>query len=162
MGKFIIVSFLALGLAFYEFSGGSDFVPEQRVEIAQADSVQQAPRVQAANIQVTRSNAASLIALNPSVTTVSLDITPATPAIVVDEPAAQVVEVVAAPLDIRTVGGTRVNMRQGPGTNFGVLDTLDGGTQTEVLEVNSDGWARVQVLNTGQIGWMAERLLTDS
>jgi len=30
-----------------------------------------------------------------------------------------------------------------------------------VLEVNANGWARIQVLTTGQTGWMAERLLTD-
>ena len=64
-----------------------------------------------------------------------------------------------AVLDIRAVAGSRVNMRQGPGTNFPVLDTLDGGTQAEVLEVNANGWAQIEVLNTGQIGWMSTRLL---
>ena len=175
MYKFIIVSFLALGVAFYELSGGADFVPQERIVVAEAEIAPQLPVIETANVDVTRSNAQSLIALNPQVTTVSLDTTPtasvtaepavvevAAPAVVVEEePVAEVVEVVAAPLDIRAVAGSRVNMRQGPGTNFGVLDTLDGGTQTEVLEVNENGWARVQVVNTGQIGWMAERLLTD-
>ena len=64
-----------------------------------------------------------------------------------------------AVLDIRAVAGSRVNMRQGPGTNFPVLDTLDGGTQAEVLEINANGWAQIEVLNTGQIGWMSTRLL---
>lgn len=176
MYKFIIVSFLALGLAFYELSGGADFVPEQREIVAEAETTPQTPIIQTVNVDVTRSNAASLIALNPQVTTVSLETTQvpvatpepavveiAEPVVVVEEePIAEVVEVAAAPLDIRAVAGSRVNMRQGPGTNFSVLDTLDGGTQTEVLEVNDDGWARIQVVDTGQVGWMAERLLTDS
>lgn len=169
MGKFIIVSFLALGLAFFEFSGGTDFVPEQRIVVAKTEIANQTPVIQTTNVQVTRSNAASLTALNPAVTTVSLDTTPiAEPAavevaapIIVEEPVVEIIETTANPLDIRAVGGSRVNMRQGPGTTFDVLDTLDAGTQTEVLEVNSDGWARIQVLNTGQVGWMAERLLTD-
>jgi len=63
--------------------------------------------------------------------------------------------------DIRQVAGTRVNMRQGPGTNFAVMDTLDGGTEVEVLEVSDNGWARLRIAETGEIGWMAERLLTD-
>jgi len=78
-----------------------------------------------------------------------------------ETPAEPVVVAAATPLDIRAVAGSRVNMRQGPGTNFSVLDTLDGGTEAEVLEVNANGWARIQVLTTGQTGWMAERLLTD-
>lgn len=175
MYKFIIVSFLALGVAFYEMSGGADFVPEQRDIIAEADVAPVAPIVETANVDVTRSNAASLIALNPQVTTVSLETTQAAvatpqpasvevaaPAVVVEEePVAEIVEVAAQPLDIRAVAGSRVNMRQGPGTNFSVLDTLDGGTRAEVLEVNDSGWARIQILATGQVGWMAERLLTD-
>ena len=67
----------------------------------------------------------------------------------------------AQPLDIRQVAGTRVNMRQGPGTDFGVIDTLPGGTQAEVLEVAANGWARIRIIDSGAEGWMAERLLTD-
>jgi uncharacterized protein YgiM (DUF1202 family) len=163
MGKFIIVSFLALGVGFYELSGGSDFVPEQRIVVAKAEIQRDAPVIQTSNVAVSRNNAASLIALNPAVTTVSLDTSPvvAPEVVQVPTPAAVEVAVEATPLDIRVVSGTRVNMRQGPGTGFGVIDTLDGGTQAEVLEVNDNGWARVEVLNTGQIGWMAARLLTD-
>lgn len=177
--KFIIISFLALGLAFYELSGGADFEPEQRIVVATAEAAPTPAAVIApASADVTRSNAASLIALNPQVTTVSLETAqptvaeptviqvaaPAPAPAVAETPEPEVVEVAAEPTppaDIRAVAGSRVNMRQGPGTNFSVLDTLDGGTQTEVLETNGDGWARIQVVSTGQIGWMAERLLTD-
>lgn len=62
--------------------------------------------------------------------------------------------------NIRQVAGSRVNMRSGPGTNYGVVTTLTGGTDVEVFEVNADGWARLRSVSTGQEGWMAERLLT--
>jgi len=63
-------------------------------------------------------------------------------------------------LDMRFVSGSRVNMRSGPGTNYSVLDTLDGGTAAEVLEVDTSGWARIRLPDSNRIGWMAERLLT--
>lgn len=64
-------------------------------------------------------------------------------------------------VDLRQVAGSRVNMRQGPGTDYGVIVTLDSGTQVEVLEVDGNGWARLRTVSTGQEGWMAERLLTN-
>ncbi|MGR3486169.1 MAG: SH3 domain-containing protein [Paracoccaceae bacterium] len=66
-----------------------------------------------------------------------------------------------AAVRMRSVAGSRVNMRDGPGTDFGVLDTLVQGTDVEVIEVNDSGWARLRVMDTGLEGWMAERLLTD-
>lgn len=63
--------------------------------------------------------------------------------------------------DIRRVAGSRVNMRSGPGTNYGVVTTLSGGTDVEVFEVNAQGWARLRDVATGQEGWMAERLLAN-
>ena len=169
MNNFIIMSFLVLGVVFYEMSGGGDFVLETRIVTEKAQIVDEKPIIETTDVSVSRNNAASLMALNPTVTTVSLDTAPVTEqqpvAIQVATPAAAapipetVVEVVTAVLDIRAVAGSRVNMRQGPGTNFPVLDTLDGGTQAEVLEVNANGWAQIEVLNTGQIGWMSTRLL---
>jgi uncharacterized protein YgiM (DUF1202 family) len=42
-----------------------------------------------------------------------------------------------------------------------VLDTLAQGTEAEVIEVDSNGWAQIRITSTDQVGWMAERLLTD-
>ena len=69
---------------------------------------------------------------------------------------------VASPdlLAIREVAARAVNMREGPDTSYAVIDTLPQGTQTEIIEADNTGWVRVRILNTGQIGWMAERLLT--
>ncbi|SEW46495.1 SH3 domain-containing protein [Cognatiyoonia koreensis] len=165
MGKLIVGTFLILGLAFYELSGGSDFVPESRItQVATAEVIEEAPAP-----EVTRASNATLVnvAAEPEPTPVpEAEILQAVAEVVEEEaePAPAPVEIAVTepePLDLRLVGSSRVNMRAGPGTTYAVLDTLDGGTQTEVIEVNADGWARVRISDTGQIGWMAERLLSD-
>ena len=62
---------------------------------------------------------------------------------------------------LREVAGRAVNMREGPSTSYNVIDTLPQGTQTEVIDSDGAGWVRVRVVETGQMGWMAERLLTN-
>lgn len=62
---------------------------------------------------------------------------------------------------IREVAGRAVNMREGPSTSFAVIDTLPQGTQTEIIDSDGTGWVRIRVVETGQMGWMAERLLTN-
>ena len=62
---------------------------------------------------------------------------------------------------LREVAGRAVNMREGPSTSYNVIDTLPQGTQTEVVDSDGAGWVRVRVVETGQMGWMAERLLTN-
>ena len=63
------------------------------------------------------------------------------------------------PVGLRAVSGSRVNMRTVPGTNYGVLDKLVRGTQAEVIEVTAEGWARIRVVETGQVAWMSTSLL---
>ena len=184
MYKFMIATFLMLGWGFYEMSGGADFEPE-RVAFADTAAEPESPLVE--QIVVEQDVApAPLIGLiqtqetDAVVTPVALQVEPvaeepeqsaetevvaaltdalqeATPATLTFEPvdttpAADVV-------DLRAVAGTRVNMRTGPGTDFSVLATLPRGTEAEVLEVDVTGWARIRIIGSGQIGWMAERLL---
>lgn len=143
MNKFIIASFMILGFGFYELSGGSDFVPEARpvVEIATAETAPIA--VSFSEPLVTR----AAVIETPTAAEEAADLAPA--------------EVTAVALDMRAVSGNRVNMRTGPGTDYGVLDTLTRGTQAEVIEIDGSGWARVRVTDTNQVGWMAARLLAD-
>ena len=176
MGKFMIVTFLVLGAVFYQMSGGADFEPELRAPraIAQTDLAPAAPAD--GGVQVTRADTASLIEIAPPAAAPApvaepVVFTPLPAGEVIITPApdaapAQVTET-AAPvteqpsLDLRLVAGDWVNMRSGPSTAFDVLDTLPRGTEAEVVEVNADGWARIRVTDTGQEGWMAERLLSD-
>ncbi|KPP83295.1 MAG: Bacterial SH3 domain [Rhodobacteraceae bacterium HLUCCO07] len=61
--------------------------------------------------------------------------------------------------DIRVVSGARVNLRGGPGMQFGVVDSLPQGTRVEVLDDPGLGWVELQVNDSEVSGWMAERLL---
>lgn len=54
---------------------------------------------------------------------------------------------------------SRANLRLGPGTNFPVLDTLNGGTEVRVLRQTSDGWIKLKSSENGRIGWMADFLV---
>ena len=62
---------------------------------------------------------------------------------------------------IREVSARAVNMRDGPGTGFAVIDTLPQGTEAEIMAADGTGWVRVFIPATGMTGWMAERLLTE-
>lgn len=62
--------------------------------------------------------------------------------------------------DIREVTGTKVNMRTGPGTNYGRVGQVTRGTEVIVLRDPGNGWIKLKVLENGRIGWMADRLLT--
>jgi len=61
---------------------------------------------------------------------------------------------------IRSVSGNRVNVRGGPSTSYGVVSKLTRGTEVRVLEDNGNGWVRMQPVDGGEAGWMADFLLT--
>ncbi|MEP5729103.1 MAG: SH3 domain-containing protein [Sulfitobacter sp.] len=61
--------------------------------------------------------------------------------------------------DIRTVSGNRVNVRGGPGTDFGIVSKLVRGDAVKIVEDNGDGWVRLEPLDGGPSGWMADFLL---
>lgn len=59
-----------------------------------------------------------------------------------------------------TVTGDALNVRRGPGTQYGVIASVTRGAELEVLGQNSEGtWLQV-VLENGTLGWVA-RSLTD-
>ncbi|MFD1343721.1 SH3 domain-containing protein [Litorisediminicola beolgyonensis] len=64
--------------------------------------------------------------------------------------------------DVREVAGSRVNMRNGPGTNFSVVDSLSRGARVEVIDEPGNGWLKLRVVSTEEIGWMADYLVTAS
>lgn len=151
MKTYVWVTFGFMAWGYYELSGGSGFVPQERVIAA----------VETEEVEVvTRADTTTLMAVSSSNAVAA----PVVAAAVVAPVEIAVAQETAAPepaRDVRSVLGTRVNMRMGPGTGFDVITTLDGGTELEVLDVNADGWANVSVMGTGVMGWMAERLLSD-
>ncbi|MGC1494518.1 MAG: SH3 domain-containing protein [Sulfitobacter sp.] len=61
--------------------------------------------------------------------------------------------------DLRTVSANRVNVRGGPGTDFGVVTKLVRGSEVEVIQDNGDGWVKMRPVDGGPEGWMADFLL---
>lgn len=61
--------------------------------------------------------------------------------------------------DIRKVTSKRVNMRSGPGKDYGVIGKLTHDTKVEVTQDDGTGWVKLRVLDSGAEGWMADFLL---
>lgn len=95
----------------------------------------------------------------------SLDTPAIIPSLIMpNDSGAAILEQTTAPAnaDVREVTGNRVNVRGGPGTNFGVVAKLVRGDAVEILEDNGDGWVRMRPVDGGAEGWMADFLLTGS
>ena len=166
MKSYVWLTFAFMGWGYYEMSGGADFVPEERPTLVAEAETAPAPEI------VTRSETTTLLSVStsnivqPAVESEAVILQASAPVVAeapaVAEPVEVVAPVVEPKLDLREVGGSRVNMRMGPGTNFDVITTLNSGTKLEVLSVNADGWANVSTFDRGIEGWMAERLLVET
>ena len=64
-----------------------------------------------------------------------------------------------APKDIREISGTRVNLRDGPGTIYPIIGKAALGQQVEVLSDSGTGWLRLRVLPAQQVGWISASLV---
>ncbi len=161
MPKLITFSCFMLFWVFYEMSGGTDFQPRERVVVSQAPFANPS----AVHATYVRPVAAPQV-VNASyvpVETQPLEVAAKTPSIenqLAPVPQETVASVETA-IEFRFVAGNRVNLREGPGTNHAVLETLTRGTAAELVASNDDGWAQIRLTETGQTGWMAERLLSD-
>ncbi len=173
MNRFIVLSFLVMAWGYYEMSGGADFVPESRpVLMAEAEDTPEVVEVVAEDTTLdavevaTRADTESLDAIDPveSPTPDAISVDTATIIEAIPEPVEVPVSVEDALRDIvgtdlREVTGDLVNMRDGPGTDFGVIDKLSRGSIVNVLETGIDGWVRVEVETTGLSGWMSDQFL---
>ena len=188
MKTFILLTFGFLGFAFYEMSGGAEFEPasarvadaapkvEEAVQIAQAAPTTGASMITSASItkidstpNVTRA-ALNLADVSAATAQVTEQIATAAVAKVIDS--ADTPQIILPSLiattntrsssdgDVRVVSGNRVNVRGGPSTDYGIVNKLTRGIEVRILEDNGDGWVRMQPLDGGEAGWMADFLLT--
>lgn len=93
------------------------------------------------------------VASSDAVPTVTPAAAPAAESTIVAEAAS------AADLDLRRVTGNRVNMRQGPGTNYSVVAKLVRNDEVIILQDPGDGWVKLRVVDGNRVGWMADFLL---
>lgn len=202
MWKFILVTFGVLGFMFYELSGGSDFVPEERPRLTEA-SPEPVPEITAEEILAIASGGGAetdisirdngsvtlastseieldgvtarlsqpLLATGgdglPAVSFASLSVSPngapvaATDGPRVYDPFAEESAQQVSAFDIRTVDASALNVRSGPTTSASVVGRLLQFEIVEVLEENSDGWARIRIEGDGIEGWVASRFLAE-
>ena len=206
MGRFIVVTFIFMGWAFYQLSGGSGFDAEEtrqsridapeEIETAALqsaivpDTPQPVERVslELATVQEVMApqrsfgSQASRVAARevprPDVVedeTAALEEEPVIllPSLIQD---AVPSEATVTPVDFsngndtvapqvngerRTVTGSRVNVRGGPGTDFRVVNRLVRGDEVEILEDPGNGWVRMRPVTGGTVGWMADFLLSE-
>ncbi|NOD65271.1 SH3 domain-containing protein [Ruegeria sp. HKCCD6109] len=74
-------------------------------------------------------------------------------------PAVDLSSTVETPKDIREISGTRVNLRDGPGTIYPIIGKAGLGQQVEVLSESGTGWLRLRVLPGQQVGWISASLV---
>jgi uncharacterized protein YgiM (DUF1202 family) len=156
MPKLIIVSSFMLFVLFYFMSGGADFEPREREIVSQAPFGGSNQRAATYYRPVTASQVATA---NAVVTTQRLGVIVEDP--VVSKVVAEVVIAAAVTVETRVVGGSRVNLRAGPGTSHPVITTLSRGDVVEIVTVTDGGWAQIRLIDSEKTGWMAERLLSD-
>lgn len=184
MWKYFLLSCAVLGYAFYDASGGADFVPESPETHRMAnvrDAGLPAPEPVITVVSYRPAGGAKPIeapaeeaeVTRASVNLAELDKSAPAAAQILDAakgPALeQAVKAVAAPAapepapqpaaDLRVVTGDVVNMRSGPGTTHGVVAKLSRGTQVEVTG-QSGGWLELFVPSTGDTGYMADWLVS--
>ena len=178
MGKIIFITFAFMAFAFYELSGGDEFVPiadEKRaaLEVERAEEERLLAEAKAVQIKANESAQVEPVAQVMLASAVMSDvqtdakndeIIAATTQALESDKVIAVTEVVVeeATADIREVKGARVNMRNGPGQSFNVLAKLSNGEKVEILQDPGDGWVKLRVAENGRVGWMADFLLTAS
>jgi hypothetical protein len=88
------------------------------------------------------------------------DTPPANPdaALPVAEPVAATAPA-AAPAGILWVSANSINVREGPGTDYGVAGRLSRGESVTVVGDAGDGWLRIRIEGDGLEGFVASRLL---
>jgi uncharacterized protein YgiM (DUF1202 family) len=63
---------------------------------------------------------------------------------------------------LRWVQASAINVREGPGTGYGVAGRLTRGEAVTVVADAGDGWLRIRIEGDGLEGFVAARLLTET
>lgn len=215
--RFVLVSFVFLFWAFYELSGGEDFVPrgvrppkpepvaavtdepaaapagpvEAASLVAKPAIAPRKPRPTAPAAIADRGDSVQVPAAEPTAPRVRASLSDGLTLFPVTQPSDQVSfaavdgsavslgEIAASsasvtpanlparaatptepPRDMREVSGTRVNLRDGPGTVYPVIARLRIGQKVEVLGESGTGWLRLRTEENGLNGWVAASLIS--
>jgi len=207
MTRVMLITFAVLGWAWFELSGGTDFVPGENgvdllaaapeprtvapakrtshtltqpeapvapvvAEVVTRDGTQDLAKVSVVALQTTpaptpivpAASVTNVFAPTPTETAIQEQLAAlSTPTVLSDAvTVTETLTIERAQIDYRTVTGTRVNLRQGPSTNYDVVTQLLRGEEVEVLDATGDGWVKLRALDGSDIGWMSDSFLTAS
>lgn len=188
MPHYIWITFLFLGLALYELSGGADFesgtvdqiatsgqknVPEAGAAIHSDPTPVLAklapePPALAQTSETAMNDVAQPVSLNLvaetqepiRVASLADPVSFANTRVLPQEPEAEPAAQPAPAPDLREVIATRVNVRSGPGTETDIVMRANRGQTVAVLDNNGLGWLQVTVMPDDRQGWIAERLVS--
>lgn len=178
MRLFLVAAFALLAALFWIASGGSAFDPPERTvaapreEAAPAEPIPPpAPLTQVETEEEPPVDAAEIAAFDRAAAAAEAE--GGAPDPVVLEPgggsegaapggaepgtSGAIEDALSQALDLRTVSGTAVNVRSGPGTGFDVVAQVLEGARAEVLD-EEGGWSRIRT-EDGRTGWMSSRFL---
>lgn len=134
MWRFVVVSFVFLGWAFYQMSDGADYRPAPNS--LQAHAARDAPESGPPRPRpAPRTEEVVLASAGESA------------------PAAR------QPAKRHAVRPTEVTLRIGPGKGYGRVARLARHDEVVLLRAPGGDWVRVRVAETGQAGWMPAGLL---
>ncbi len=74
--------------------------------------------------------------------------------------AAEITRIAAEPIDYWYVTGSRVNLRNGPGTGNAVVGQVTWATEAEVLS-EENGWYQIRLSDGSASGWIFGKFLND-
>jgi uncharacterized protein YgiM (DUF1202 family) len=66
------------------------------------------------------------------------------------------------PADVWYVAADTVNVREGPGTTYGILDKLASGDAVSVVWQDDTGWAKIRIEGDGIEGYVSTDFLTQT
>lgn len=174
MKSFILLTFAFLGWGWYEMSGGAEFGATQPLAAADPYEATRLPEVARAETiadtlpTVTRPAPQAEVVLASGGGASGLGLTLASAArMPLARPSESILAKAAAPRpaptaapDLWRVTGNVVNMRNGPGTDYNVVDKLRRDTKVEVLSESDSGWVKLRTVADNRIGWMSKRFVT--
>lgn len=158
MWRVILLCFGFLAFAFYELSGGDEFVAESWPDGSELILI---ARYEPAPEPVLEDNQQAVeVAVTKAITSDAVISTVALSTAVDDALKAEVILPAAPPEVIKVITGSVVNIRGGPGTVFGVVTKLNAGDEVKVIDDLGRGWVQIRTTEN-RIGWVADFLLGD-
>jgi len=145
---FAVLSFLAIGgYLGYWYLGGSTAI----TTVSSSSSSLSSSTEEDWNVEIVESS------VEPS-NVITFDEGEVTPVVIESSASTPIVEFSEVTETLLYVDAQLVNLREGPGTNYSVVDKIENGAELQELD-RAGTWVNVSEVNTGATGWIYSGLL---